>query len=90
MRDALAEEKELFALAGGEDSPDENEPDPGRYDLLISTDARRILFTDAEAQAIRAALARNHYNKTRAARDLGLTRGQLEYRLKLLEEMNKK
>jgi DNA-binding NtrC family response regulator len=50
-------------------------------------DLKRILMTEAEAQLIAGALARNRNNKTKTAKDLGLTRGQLEYRLKQIERM---
>ncbi|MCI0392947.1 MAG: sigma-54-dependent Fis family transcriptional regulator, partial [Acidobacteria bacterium] len=47
-------------------------------------DLKRILITEAEARAITEALARNRNNKTKTANELGLTRSQLDYRLKLL------
>ena len=90
VRNALEQEKKLFDLIGGEPSLAGGEVDPTETVDFITTDARRIMFTDADARAIHAALARNHYNKTRSARELGLTRGQLEYRLKLLDQTNKK
>jgi transcriptional regulator with PAS, ATPase and Fis domain len=50
----------------------------------------RILITEAEALAITKKLARNRNNKTKTAKELGLTRGQLDYRLKLIERMIKR
>jgi transcriptional regulator with PAS, ATPase and Fis domain len=50
-------------------------------------DYKRILITEAESRLIVRALARNRNNKTRTAKELGLTRGQLDYRLKLIEQM---
>jgi DNA-binding NtrC family response regulator/GAF domain-containing protein len=76
----LEEEKRLF-------KPDRltppTHPQPSYKDL------KRILITEAEARAITEALARNRNNKTRTAKELGLTRGQLNYRLKLIEKMPK-
>jgi DNA-binding NtrC family response regulator len=48
---------------------------------------KRILITEAEGRAIAEALARNRNNKTKTAKELELTRGQLDYRLKLIERM---
>jgi two-component system response regulator AtoC len=75
IRRTLEEEKRLF-------NPDRpTAPRPSYKDL------KRILITEAEARAITEALARNRNNKTRTAKELGLTLGQLKYRLKLIEEM---
>jgi DNA-binding NtrC family response regulator len=49
-------------------------------------DLKRILITEAEARAITEALARNRNNKTKTAKELGLTLGQLKYRLKLIDK----
>jgi DNA-binding NtrC family response regulator len=51
---------------------------------LSDKNLKRILVTEAEAHAIMAALARNRNNKAKTAKDLGLTRNQLNYRLKLI------
>jgi DNA-binding NtrC family response regulator len=48
---------------------------------------KRILITEAEARAITETLARNRNNKTKTAKDLGITRSQLDYRLKQIELM---
>lgn len=50
---------------------------------------KRILITEAEARAITEALARNQNNKTKTAKELRITRAQLDYRLKLIELMAK-
>jgi DNA-binding NtrC family response regulator len=76
----LEEEKRLFNT----DYP----ADPGALQPFHN-DFRRILITEAEARAISDLLARNRNNKTKTAKDLGLTRGQLDYRLKLIEQMIK-
>jgi DNA-binding NtrC family response regulator len=62
---------------------------PDRPDVprLPYKDLKRTLITEAEARLITEALARNRNNKTKTAKDLGLTRGQMYYRLKLLEQM---
>jgi DNA-binding NtrC family response regulator len=74
----LEEEKRLFKP----DRPtDPTYPQPSYKDL------KRILITEAEARAITEALARNRNNKTKTAKELGLTLGQLKYRLKLIEKM---
>jgi DNA-binding NtrC family response regulator len=49
----------------------------------------RNLITEAEARAIEELLVRNRNNKVKAAKELGLTRGQLDYRLKLIKQMIK-
>jgi DNA-binding NtrC family response regulator len=74
----LEEEKRLFK-PGRPTAP--TYPQPSYKDL------KRILITEAEARAITEALARNRNNKTRTAKELGLTLGQLKYRLKLIEKM---
>jgi DNA-binding NtrC family response regulator len=74
----LEEEKRLFK-PGRLTAP--TYPQPSYKDL------KRILITEAEARAITEALARNRNNKTRTAKELGLTLGQLKYRLKLIEKM---
>jgi DNA-binding NtrC family response regulator len=77
IRLTLEEEKKLF-------NPERQAaPQPSYKDL------KRILITEAEARAITEALARNRNNKTRTAKELGLTLGQLKYRLKLIEKMPK-
>jgi len=53
-------------------------------------DLKRILITEAETRTITEALARNRNNKTKTAKELGLTRGQLDYRLRLIERMIKR
>jgi transcriptional regulator with GAF, ATPase, and Fis domain len=50
---------------------------------------RTLTITEAEANAIVESLARNRDNKTKTAKELGLTRGQLDYRLKLIRQMIK-
>jgi len=74
----LEEEKRLFK-PGRPTAP--TYPQPSYKDL------KRILITEAEARAITEALARNRNNKTRTAKELGLTLGQLKYRLKLIEKI---
>jgi transcriptional regulator with GAF, ATPase, and Fis domain len=51
---------------------------------IVRPRTKRVVLTEDEANLIKAALRRNNYNKTWAARELGLTRGQLEYRLRQL------
>jgi len=63
------------------------QPAPPTAPRLSYKDLKRILITEAEARLITGALARNRNNKTKTAKELGLTRGQLDYRLKLLERM---
>jgi len=75
----LEEEKRLFTPNRPADT---GAPQPSYKDL------KRILITEAEARAITEALARNRNNKTKTAKDLGLTRGQLDYRLKLIGRMS--
>lgn len=72
----LEEEKRLFNL---------NYPVDHGAPYTSNKDFRRVLITDAEAQAIIKALDRNRNNKTKTAKELGLTRGQLDYRLKLIK-----
>lgn len=50
---------------------------------------RRTLIAVSEARAIVDALARNRNNKTKTAKELGLTRGQLDYRLNLIKQIIK-
>jgi DNA-binding NtrC family response regulator/GAF domain-containing protein len=50
-------------------------------------DLKRILITEAEARLIAGAMARNRNNKTKTAKELRLTRSQLDYRLKLIKKM---
>ena len=52
-------------------------------------DLGHILITEVEARTIVESLARNRNNKTKTAKHLGLTRGQLDYRLKLIRGMIK-
>jgi two-component system, NtrC family, response regulator AtoC len=76
----LEEEKRLF---------NPNCPaDPGTRQPVY-TDLRRSLITETEARAIVELMAKNRNNKTKTAKDLGLTRGQLDYRLKLIGRMIK-
>jgi transcriptional regulator with GAF, ATPase, and Fis domain len=76
----LEEEKSLFNLNR---LPYTGVPHPSHNHL------GRNLVTEPEARAIIDALAKNRNNKTRTARELGLTRGQLAYRLKLIKQMSK-
>jgi DNA-binding NtrC family response regulator len=76
---ALEEEKELFKPLH---STAPSAPWPPYKDF------KRILITEAEASMIIKALAGNRNNKTKTAKDLGLTRGQLDYRLKLIEQIS--
>lgn len=76
----LEEEKRLFNPACRADL---GTPQP------FYKDFRRINMTEAESHAIIELLARNRNNKTKTAEELGLTRGQLDYRLKLIEQMIK-
>jgi DNA-binding NtrC family response regulator len=76
----LEEEKRLFNL----DCPaDPGAPQPSHEHL------GRILITEVEARAVVESLARNRNNKTKTAKELGMTRGQLDYRLKLIKRMIK-
>jgi DNA-binding NtrC family response regulator len=72
----LEEEKKLFKP----DSPT----------VTPASRPKRIFITEDEAAAITERLARNRNNKTKTAKELGLTRGQLDYRLKLIERMIKR
>ena len=64
-------------------------PDRPTAALRLSyKDLKRTLITEAEAHLIIEALARNRNNKTKTAKDLGMTRSQLDYRLKLIERMS--
>jgi len=74
----LGEEKRLFNLNWPSD-PDA--PQPSNKGL------ERTLITDAEARTIVESLARNRNNKTKTAKELRLTRGQLDYRLKLIKHL---
>jgi len=74
----LEEEKKLFNF----DCP----ADTG-LPQLSHKDLRRNLITEAEAHAIVTLLIRNRNNKIKTAKELGLTRGQLDYRLKLIKRM---
>lgn len=79
IQHTLKEERKLF-------NPDHStapSAQPPPYKEL-----KRVLITIDEAHEITAALARNRNNKTKTAKDLGLTRGQLNYRLNLIERMN--
>jgi DNA-binding NtrC family response regulator len=76
----LEEEKKLFKRA---------RPTDPTYPQLSYKNLKRILITEAEARAIIEALARNRNNKTKTAKELGLTLGQLKYRLKLMEKMSR-
>jgi DNA-binding NtrC family response regulator len=70
---ALEEDKKLF------------NPDCPTASQLSHKDLKRILITEAEARAISEALIRNRNNKTKTAKELGLTRSQLNYRLKFIK-----
>ena len=61
-------------------------PPPPR---LSYKDLKYNLITEVEAHLITEELARNRHNKTKTAKDLGLTRSQLDYRLKLIERMTR-
>jgi DNA-binding NtrC family response regulator len=74
----LEEEKKLFKP---------NCPTVTTAPQLSHQDFKRILITETEACAITKVLARNRNNKAKTAKELGLTRGQLNYRLKLIEQM---
>lgn len=74
----LEEEKKLF-------KPDR--PTALTAPRLSYKNLKRIPITEAEALEITEALARNRNNKTKTAKKLGLTRSQLDYRLKLIERM---
>jgi DNA-binding NtrC family response regulator len=75
IRHTLEEEKKLFEI----DCP--------TAPRLSYKNLKRTLITEAEARAITKALARNRNNKTKTAKELGLTRAQLDYRLKQIELM---
>jgi DNA-binding NtrC family response regulator/GAF domain-containing protein len=62
---------------------------PGRPTAprLSYKDLKRTLITEAEAHFITETLSKNRNNKTKTAKELGWTRGQLDYRLKLIERM---
>jgi DNA-binding NtrC family response regulator len=74
----LEEEKRLFNLNG--------RTHPGAPQTSYKH-LGRVFIREAEAHAIVELLARNQNNKTKTAKDLGLTRGQLDYRLKLIEQL---
>jgi DNA-binding NtrC family response regulator/GAF domain-containing protein len=73
----LEEEKRLFNL----DRPASLSASQSSHNGFSSN-----LITEAEARAIVELLARNRNNKTKTAKELGLTRGQLDYRLKLIKQ----
>jgi DNA-binding NtrC family response regulator len=76
----LEEEKSLFNI---------NCPaDPG-VQQSSQKHFERNLITEAEARAIIELLTRNRNNKTKTAKELRLTRGQLDYRLKMIKKMIK-
>jgi DNA-binding NtrC family response regulator len=62
-------------------------PDCPTAPPLSYKDLKRTLITEGEARLITGALARNRNNKTKTAKELGLTRNQLDYRLRLIERM---
>jgi DNA-binding NtrC family response regulator len=76
----LEEEKSLFNLNCPAD-PDVHQSSQKHFE--------RNLITEAEARAIIESLARNRNNKTKTAKELRLTRGQLDYRLKMIKKMIK-
>jgi len=51
--------------------------------------ARLIVVIVPEAHVITESLARNRNSKTKTAKELRLTRGQLNYRLKMIKQMIK-
>jgi DNA-binding NtrC family response regulator len=55
-------------------------------DSLVSLPAEGIPLDEVEMSLVRQALERSGGNQTRAAALLGISRGQLRYRLKKLEE----
>jgi transcriptional regulator with GAF, ATPase, and Fis domain len=81
IRRALEEEKKLFP--GDEFSLD--------YVAQPHTipKFKRTLISESDAQMIIETLARNRNNKSKAAKELGITRGQLNYRLKLIQQTEK-
>jgi transcriptional regulator with PAS, ATPase and Fis domain len=77
----LEEEKRLF---------NRNCPaDPGTPQSSQKHLGRILTITEAEARMILESLTRNRNNKTKTAKELRLTRGQLDYRLKLIKQMIK-
>ena len=76
----LEEEKRLFNL---------NCPAEPGATKLFHKHLERNLVTEDEARAIVESLARNRNNKTKTAKELGMTRGQLDYRLKIIKQMIK-
>jgi len=62
-------------------------PDSPTAPRLSYKDLKRTLITEAETHLIIESLDRNRNNKTKTAKELGLTRSQLDYRLKLIERM---
>jgi len=62
-------------------------PDSTTAPRLSYKDLKRTLITEAETHLIIESLDRNRNNKTKTAKELGLTRSQLDYRLKLIERM---
>jgi len=67
----------------GQSQPQANEVDVGP---LVSLPAGGIPLDKVEMSLVQQALARSGGNQTRAAELLGISRGQLRYRLKKLEE----
>jgi DNA-binding NtrC family response regulator len=76
----MEEEKNLFNLNCPAD-PDVQQSSQKRFE--------RNLITETEARAIIESLARNRNNKTKTAKELRMTRGQLDYRLKMIKKMLK-
>ncbi|MBL8176255.1 MAG: sigma-54-dependent Fis family transcriptional regulator [Bryobacterales bacterium] len=60
----------------------EREIDPDDLPLAVSGEPRPVLFKDIERQAILGALKDNSGNRTRTARQLGISLRTLQYRLK--------
>lgn len=56
---------------------------------LSLTELKRVLITDNEAHAILETLFKNRNNKSKTAKELGLTRGQLNYRLKQIDQSSR-
>jgi transcriptional regulator with PAS, ATPase and Fis domain len=80
IRHTLEKEKKLF---------NSDLPTSPLASRPFHTDLKRILLREDEVRAIIEALTRNRNNKAKTAKELGLTRGQLVYRLKLIKQMTK-
>jgi transcriptional regulator with GAF, ATPase, and Fis domain len=80
VRRTLEEENNLFN--SHDHTVDSSLPSPSLFER------KRVSITESEALSITEALARNRNVKSKTAKELGLTRTQLEYRLKLIGQMN--